>query len=164
MTRCGVDAVSPSAPFAVIDAPQIVLSPPRAVAVVPLRLVPEAVPDALPAALDELYAALAAQGVAPAGPPFTYHRPATDGVADFELGVPVPTPVTARGRVVPTTLPGARVAVATWRGPYDRLGDAWASLAAWLALRGHVPADECWECYLGPADAPVTELHRPLAD
>lgn len=156
--------MSPSAPFAVIDALQIVLVPPRDVAVVPLRVAPDAVPAALAAALDELYGELAAQGVAPAGAPFTYHRAAAEDVADFEVGVPVSDPVTARGRVVPTSLPGARVAVATWRGPHDRLGDAWASFAAWLALRGHVPADECWECYRGTVDAPVTELHRPLAD
>lgn len=147
-----------------IAPPQIVLSPPRAVAVVPLRLHVAEIATQLDDAFRALHDTLAAQGVAPAGAPYTYHRGVHDDVADFDVGIPVAAPIVAAGRVVPATLRGARVAVATWRGPLDELGAAWESLGAWLALRGHVAAEDCWESYVGSADAPVTELHRPLAE
>ena len=51
-------------------------------------------------AVREVYAAVAAQGIAPAGPWFTHLRRPTD-TFDFEVCVPVATPFCASGRVQP---------------------------------------------------------------
>ena len=100
---------------------------------------------------------------------FSYHLRLDPDVFDFEAGVPVGAPVRAQGRVRAGWLPAASVARATYHGPYEGLGAAWAQFGAWLAEQGHVPGPDLWECCVaGPethADAALwrTELNRPLA-
>lgn len=47
------------------------------------------------------------------------------GGFEFETGFPVDKSVTPAGRVVPGTLPAARVARTVYTGPYDQLHHAW---------------------------------------
>ena len=119
-------------------------------------------------AYRELMDAVAAQGIATAGPWFTHHLRIPDDTFDFEVGVPVTAPVAATGRVQPGELRAAMVARTIHRGPYEGLPAAWGEFAAWIAAQGQRPAAELWERYLaGPesgADPAAwrTELNRPL--
>ena len=86
----------------------------------------------------------------------------------FEVGSPLPAPVTHAGRVKPGELPAATVARTTYRGGYEGLGPAWGEFGEWIAANGHKPAESLWECYVaGPESSPNpanwrTELNRPL--
>ena len=51
--------------------------------------------------LQELMAAVAAQGIAPSGPWFSHHLRMDPNVFDFLIGVPVPKSVSPSGRVKP---------------------------------------------------------------
>jgi effector-binding domain-containing protein len=89
-------------------------------------------------------------------------------IFDFEIGVPVSSPVTASGRVQPGQLPAAKVARTIYHGSYEGLGPAWGEFDAWINAQGLSPAPNLWECYVsGPessADPSTwqTELNRPL--
>jgi effector-binding domain-containing protein len=113
-------------------------------------------------------AAVAAQGIAPVGPWFTHHLRMDPDTFDFEIGVPVATPVAAAGRVKPGRLPAATVARTVYRGRYEGLPAAWGEFMAWVAAQGHTPAADLWEIYVaGPESSPDpadwrTELNRPI--
>jgi effector-binding domain-containing protein len=119
--------------------------------------------------LKEVYAALAAQGVKPAGPWYTRHFRMDPGVFDFEICVPTSEPIAQTGRVLPTTLPSTRVAHTVFRGNYDGLQEAWREFDAWIAAAGHHVEGGLWEVYVvGPESGAKpeewrTELYRPLA-
>ena len=118
--------------------------------------------------ISEVYAAIAAQGVAPAGPWYTHHLRMDPEIFDFEIGVPVSTPVTAAGRMKPVLFPGRTVAQTVYHGDYEGLGAAWGEFMAWIEAEGLSQASDLWECYLaGPESNPDpstwrTELNRPL--
>lgn len=118
--------------------------------------------------LQEVFATVAAQGLTPTGPWLTHHYGMTPESFDFEICLPVPTPVTASGRVLPGELGAMRVARTVYRGGFEGLGDAWGELDAWVAATGLVAAPDLIERYLaGPesSDNPAdwrTELIRPL--
>ncbi|MBV8199525.1 MAG: GyrI-like domain-containing protein, partial [Acidobacteria bacterium] len=117
----------------------------------------------------ELMAAVAAQGIAPAGPWFSHHLRMDPKIFDFEIGVPVTTPISAAGRVRPGQLPATTAARTVYHGTYEGLASAWSELNAWVAASGHAPAQDLWESYVaGPESNPDpatwrTELTRPLA-
>jgi effector-binding domain-containing protein len=118
--------------------------------------------------ISEVMAAVAAQGIAPTGPWFTHHLRMDPAIFDFEICVPVSTPVAPVGRVKPGQLPAARVARTIYRGPYEGLGAAWGEFDAWIASQGLTPGPDLWEVYaVGPESSPDpadwrTELNRPL--
>ncbi len=120
--------------------------------------------------LDELRAAVAAQGPTPAGPWFTHHRRMDPYVFDFEICLPMAAPVAAVGRVRAGQWPATTVARAVYQGGFEGLGAAWGELDAWVVAQGHTPAADLWEVYLaGPESSPDpaqwrTQLNRPLAD
>jgi effector-binding domain-containing protein len=119
--------------------------------------------------IRELMAAVAAQGITPTGSWFTHHLRMDPGIFDFEIGVPVPGPVSPAGRVQAGRLPAAKVARTVYHGPYEGLAAAWGEFDAWLKAEGHTPGPSLWECYVaGPESNPDpatwrTELNRPLA-
>ena len=151
-----------------LDKPQIVRTDTQPTAVIHLTIPRAEIQDLMGPAIGEVMAAVAAQGMAPAGPVFSHHLRMDPAVFDFEVGVPVRVPISAMGRVTPGQLPAATVARVVYRGPYDGLGPAWAEFSAWLADEGHAPAPDLWESYVsGPewnADPATwrTELNRPL--
>lgn len=117
---------------------------------------------------QELFAAVAAQGSAPAGPWFTHHLRMDPQVFDFEISVPVVAPIAPKGRVRAGERPAVRVVRSVYQGPYEGLGAAWGEFDAWIAAEGHRAGPELWECYVvGPESSPDpaayrTELSRPL--
>ena len=82
-----------------IEPPQITKTDSRLIAVIPLTVPRSDIQKVMQAGLRELMAALAAQGIAPAGPWFTHHLRMNPETFDFEIGVPVTAPVAAVGRV-----------------------------------------------------------------
>lgn len=120
--------------------------------------------------ISEVKAAIAAQGIAAAGPWLTHHLKMDPEVFDFEICVPVKTPVSPEGRVKPGRLPARKVARTVYHGPYEGLGAAWGELGDWITSNGLTPAEDLWEVYtVDPGSNPDpsswrTELNRPLRD
>ncbi|HXW05978.1 MAG TPA: SRPBCC domain-containing protein [Vicinamibacterales bacterium] len=120
--------------------------------------------------LTEILQAVKAQGIGPAGPWFTHHFRTDPATFDFEICVPVSSPVSSTGRVVGREVPSLKVVQAVYRGPYERLGSAWAEFNEWIAASGHEPGPDFYECYpVGPESTPDsaewrTELRRPVLE
>jgi effector-binding domain-containing protein len=152
-----------------LDAPRILRTDAHHAAVIRFTIPRAEMSSVMGPGIAEVMATVAAQGLAPSGPVFTHHFRIDPAVFDFEVGVPVASPVAPAGRVVAGELPEATVARTAYHGPYEGLGPAWREFDAWFAAQGHAPAGGRWECYLaGPesgADPSAwrTELNRPLA-
>ena len=153
-----------------LDAPQIIQTRAQAAAVIHLTVPRSDMMKVFGPAVGELMAALAAQGVKPDGAVFAHHLKLSADTFDFELGVKVPAPIKAAGRVKPGELPAAKVARTVYSGPYEGLPAAWGEFNKWIEVNGHQQADNLWEIYsVGPQSTPDpagwrTELNRPLKD
>ena len=153
-----------------IDTPAITTTAEQATAVVHLTIPRADIQKEMGPAHRELFSTLAAQGIAPKGPWFSHHLRIDPEVWDFEVGVPVDTPVTPTGRVAGSRLPAARVARTVYHGGYEGIDAAWGELGAWITREGLKTADNLWEIYAaGPesGDDPAgwrTELYRPLVE
>lgn len=151
-----------------IDQPQIVETQEQSTAVIRLTVPRAEIKSVMGPAIAEVMGALAAQGVAPAGPVFSHHFTMTPDVFDFEVGVPVSGAFSETGRVKASQLPAATVARTIYRGGYEGLGAAWGELGKWIASEGHQPAGNLWERYLAGPESSTdpatwqTELNRPL--
>ena len=153
-----------------LETPNIVETADQPTAVLHLTVPSREIRNVMGPGLGEVRAAVAAQGIAVAGPWFTHHFRRPSDVFDFEICVPVETGITASGRVQPGRWPAMKVARAVYRGPYEGLGAAWGEFDAWIAANGHSPLPDLWERYVvGPESGPDstayrTELNRPLSD
>ena len=151
-----------------LDEPQIAQAAARTTAVIRLTIPRADIQKVMGPGIAELMAAVAAQGIAPAGPIFSHHFRMDPEIFDFEIGVPVAAPISAAGRVKPGQLPAATVARTVYHGPYEGLAAAWGAFMDWIKSEGHTPAADLWECYVsGPESGPDpdtwrTELNRPL--
>jgi effector-binding domain-containing protein len=122
-----------------IDAPEIVQTAAQPAAIIHITCTRTEIAGAMDPGIRELLAAVAAQGIGPAGPIFSHHLRLAPDLFDFELGIPVTAPVTPVGRVTAGELPAAKVARTVYHGPYDGLGAAWGEFVAWVAASGHSP-------------------------
>jgi effector-binding domain-containing protein len=153
----------------VIEPPKIVQSDAVQTAAVHVTVARSRIQEVMGPGIQEVMAALAAQGIAPTGPWFTHHLRMDPAVFDFEICVPVARPVAPTDRVRPGLLPAARVVRTVYQGPYEGLGAAWGELKAWIAAQGLEEAPGLWERYLlDPSGSPDpaswrTELDQPLA-
>jgi effector-binding domain-containing protein len=151
-----------------LDTPEIVYTPGQLTACIHLTIPRSDAPKVMGPAIEEVMAAVAAQGKAPTGPWFTHHLRMDPDVFDFEVCVPVAGSIAAAGRVRPGEIRSATVARTVYRGGYEGLGAAWGEFISWIAGEGHEPAADLWEVYVaGPessADPAAwrTELNRPL--
>ncbi len=152
-----------------VDPPRIVQTDARLTAVIHVTVSRARIQEVMDPGLAELRAAVAAQGIAIDGSWFTHHLRIAPEAFDFEIGVPVASPVAAAGRIRPSAWPAMKVARTVYRGPYQGLAAAWGELDAWVKGNGLQPGPDLWECYLaGPESGPdpatwTTELDRPLA-
>lgn len=156
-----------------IDTPWITRTTGQIVALIHLRIPRDQIGSVIGPALGELYGAIKAQGLQPAGPWFTHHLVMSPSEFDFEVCVPVPTPVTATGRVSSAVLPAVKVARTIHRGPYDGAGGlaaAWREFSQWIAANGHAEGPDLYERYLAGPDSTAdaarwrTELSRVLRE
>jgi len=152
-----------------LETPQVVHTDEQLTAIIHLTVSRAEIGTVMGPAIAEVLAVIAAQGIAPAGPCFSFHWKRPSDTFDFEVGFPVSGPIAAAGRVIMSKLPAAKVVRTTYRGGYDGLGAAWGEFCAWLDTEGFRAQDCLWECYRsGPesSDDPDTwrtELNRPLA-
>ena len=70
-----------------------------------------------------------------------------DDVPNVEIGVQVTRSFIPAGRVVPSKLPGGRVARTVHRGPYDRVDEPHRAVREWCAAHGLALAGPRWEIY-----------------
>jgi effector-binding domain-containing protein len=153
-----------------IDTPQITTFTPKPIAVIHVVTPASEIQNVMGPGLNELTAAVAAQGITPSGPWFTHHFKMPSDVFDFEIGLPVPQAVTATGRMTPSQLPAIKVARTVYHGGYEGLGEGWGQFMSWIEANGLNSAPELWETYtVGPETDPDpanwrTELSRPLLD
>lgn len=151
-----------------LEQTQIVETDARLSAVIRLTIPRDEIQQVMGPAIAEVLATLAAQGIVPAGPVFTYHFRMDPGLFDFEVGVPVATAIAASGRVEPGRLPATTVARTTYHGPYEGLAAAWGEFKAAIAAAGLQPAPALWECYTSGPESGAdparwrTELNQPL--
>jgi effector-binding domain-containing protein len=151
-----------------LDTPRITQTADQLTALIRLTIPREEIRNVMGPGIGELMSAVAAQGIALAGPWFTHHLRMDPATFDFEIGVPVTAPVAAAGRMKPGRSPATTVARTVYHGGYEGLGAAWRELDAWVAANGHTPCPDLWECYVaGPESSPDpaawrTELSRPV--
>ncbi len=151
-----------------IDPPQIVQIAQQHTAVIHLVATGEEMQDVMGPGIDEVMSTIAAQGIAPTGAWFTHHLQISDDTFDFEISMPVASPVAPAGRVRPGAWPAMTAVRTTFHGTYEGLPEAWGEFDEWIAVNGHTPADDLYEQYvLGPesSEDPAdwrTELTRPL--
>lgn len=92
---------------------------------------------------DEVYSA----GVKLSGHNVIVYRKHAGGALDLEVGVLLAAPVEPRGALVASATPAGRAATALHVGPYDRLGETYDALSAWVATGGLRLGDTFWEVY-----------------
>ncbi|HSV54718.1 MAG TPA: GyrI-like domain-containing protein [Burkholderiaceae bacterium] len=151
-----------------IDTPRITQTEAQQIAVIHLTVPRDEIRNVMGPGINELMGAVAAQGIAITGPWFTHHLRNPTDTFDFEIGVPVASPVKAAGRMKPSQWPAMKVARTVFHGNYEGLPAAWGKFTDWIAANGHTQAADLWECYTkGPESSPDpanwrTELNRPV--
>jgi effector-binding domain-containing protein len=151
-----------------ITPPKIIELPAQLIAVIAITVARDKIQTVMAPGLQELAAALKAQGIPPTGPWFTHHLRRPADTFDFEICFPVATTVTAAGRMKPAQRPAITAAQTIYRGPYEGLASAWGEFMDWIIANGHTRTPDLWERYLlGPesGDDPTswqTELTQPL--
>ena len=152
-----------------IDTPAVATVAAQRTACIPLVVSCSEIKQVMGPGIQEIFAALAAQGVSPVGPWFTHHRRRPTDSFDFSICVPIATQIKPVGRVQNGERRAARIARTTYSGPYEGLGSAWGEFHAWLTANGYRAQTDLWESYLrGPesGDDPAawrTELVQPIA-
>lgn len=153
-----------------IETPQMIQTTSLPTAIIPVTVSWEEMGAAMGPGIAELLTNITAQGIAPTGEIFTHHLRSPTETFDFEISVPVATPVQATGRVRPSEWPALTMARTVYHGPYEGLADAWPEFIDWIATQGHATTEELWECYsVGPRSSPDpktwrTELSRTIVE
>jgi effector-binding domain-containing protein len=130
-------------------------------AVVRGRRPPEEIGEFVGPAYAAVSAALAAQGIAIAGPPFCRYSVGEDEMnaegqaEEFSMAVGFPTERAAEvaGEVEPMILPAGDAVVVVHVGAYPELGEAYAAGADWLREHDLEMSADPWETYLDGPDA-----------
>jgi effector-binding domain-containing protein len=124
--------------------------------------------SAMHGAIHEIVAALKTQGIAPSGAWFAHHHRRPTETFDFDVCFPVSTPISPAGRVESADIPKTDVVRAVYRGPYERLPQAWPEFVHWITENGYKTRPDAFEVYtIGPQqDADPqhwqTEMNWPL--
>jgi len=151
------------------ETPQIVETAPQNIAKISLFVPREEIRNIMGPGIREVFATVLGQGIAVTGPWFTYHRRRPNETFDFDICVPIASPITPAGRVENGVIEATSVARTIYRGPYEKLDEGWCELHAWVKAHGHRSATPLWEAYVvGPESDPnpenwQTELNQPLA-
>ena len=135
---------------------------PQPAAVVAGSVAHDGIAEFLGGAFGEVMAALGAQGLFPAGPPFARYVMTDDGW-DIEAGFPCSGEVSSTGRVHAITLPGGPALAVLHQGPYEDVANAYHAAEEWMAENDWTPTGTPWEAYLDEPDVeqPRTIVHLP---
>jgi effector-binding domain-containing protein len=152
-----------------IDAPQIVQTNEQLTAVIHFTIPRAEIGNVMGPAIAEILSVIAVQGLAPAGPCFSFHRARPTAIFDFEVGFPIESEIAPNGRVMMSKLPAAKVIRTNYRGGYDGLAAAWGEFCIRIDSEGIAARESLWERYLSGPESSLnpddwcTELNRPLA-
>jgi effector-binding domain-containing protein len=129
-------------------------------------LVPEQLPDWIPAACAVVAEHLRHDGIAPNGFPFARWHSSPDGVIEVEAGFPVTAPIAGTGLIEPSTLPAGPVLAVWHTDPDQKLSDTYQLIDEWLETANATRTGDSWEVYhdLPACDQLGTriELVRPI--
>lgn len=148
--------------------PEIVQTTDQLLATLRVTVPRDRVHDVMGPGIAEVMAVLARQGVGPAGKWPTHHLRRVPDMFDFEIAVPVFSPIQPSGRVKRGVLAACRAARLTHAGGYEGLGGSWHQLMAWVEGQGFKPDANFWEVYRVGSDASDdpddwrTDLYTPL--
>ena len=126
--------------------------------------------SAIHAALEEISAALQAQGVEPAGAWYAHHHRRPTDTFDFDVCFPVARAVVLSGRLEHADVPLMEVVRTAYHGGYEGLPAAWPEFHTWVEGKGHKVREDVFEVYArGPReeadpDGWHTDLVMPLAE
>jgi effector-binding domain-containing protein len=111
-------------------------------------------------AFGEVYGFLAARGVEQHGPPFViYHgTPSGDDPFEIEICAPVVREAGAPAGWQTQVLPAGTFATLLHVGPYDTVGAAYGTLAAWIGSHGLAMAGPPREVYLSEPETPPDQV------
>lgn len=116
-------------------------------------------PDFFGRAFHAAAAALAEQGLDPAGPPVAMYGGMPTESVDVTAGFPVNGKVSVADGLVVSDLPGGPVVQAVHVGTYDDLAKAYGEVMRWMGQRHLTPSAQMWEQYLNdPGD--VDDPHQ----
>ena len=107
-----------------------------------------ALPEFFSSAFAAVSAAIEAQRVQPAGPPFALYHGMPTEIVDVEAGFPVSTTVAAVNGVRAGILPARRAFQAMHVGSYDTLGTTYEAVKQRMDEEGLKASDDMWEYYL----------------
>ena len=86
---------------------------------------------------------------------FVYHDPPRPGAPlQCDFGVEVTRSFERAGEVYATETPTGEAAVAVYRGPYNRMNEAYEAIERWMAANGRKSAGHTWEIYGDPTPDP----------
>ena len=87
---------------------------------------------------------------------FVYHQPKQPGAPiPCDFGVEVTRAFGTAGEVYATETPAGESAVAVYRGPYNRMNEAYDAIEKWMAANERESAGPTWEIYGDPAPDPA---------
>ncbi len=87
---------------------------------------------------------------------FLYHHPKQPGAPILcDFGVEVTRTFETTGEVYATETPGGEAAVAVYRGPYNRMNEAYSAIEEWMAANRRESAGHSWEIYGDPTPDPA---------
>jgi effector-binding domain-containing protein len=96
----------------------------------------------------ELYGWLGQKGIQPTGEPWSRYLEVGPEEVEMEVAAPVAAEFPGEGRVIGGVLPACDVVATVHEGPYERIGEAYAALGAWIAEHGRQITGAMWEVYL----------------
>jgi effector-binding domain-containing protein len=147
----------------VIEPLRILQTTSQLTASIPLRVLREEIRHVMGPGLAELKTAVAAQKVAVTGPWFTHHFRNPGEVFDFEICLPVATPVAPADRVKPGQWSAMKIVQTTYHGGYEGLGSAWGEFIGVIKAGGHKTAEGLYESYaIGPETSPDPATWRTV--
>jgi effector-binding domain-containing protein len=117
-------------------------------AVVREQVAMSALPGFFGRAYAAVSAALEAQSIQPAGPPFALYRGMPTEMVDVEAGFPVSTTVAAVNGVRAGILPACRAVQSMHIGTYDTLGTTYEAVKERMSEEGWEASEDMWEYYL----------------
>jgi len=135
-----------------VTPPEVITTKEIPTAVIPLLIPCQDMGKYMDPAIQEVIKAITGQGIAIAGPMFSYHKRRPSDSFDFEIGFPVSKAIKAEGRVINGKLPAVKVVRSVHQGPYDNMGQAWGALQKWVREQGYGETGRFWESYLNNPD------------
>jgi effector-binding domain-containing protein len=130
-----------------VTSPRLVSVQPTPFAAVTRQVIMAEVPRELIAGLDVVWAAVRREGFEGLGRNVAVYRHLDGEKVVMTCGVQVTSKFHGLGEVFCDETPGGDAVAATHVGPYERLGDTYASVARWVNEAGLHLADVNWEIY-----------------